>query len=81
MAHAGAHGGPLHPNELRAFEDAKTRGSNAPTSSLHGEDLSASELLADRIAALSPQVRPKEAQQLADCAYPHFSATGAGLSG
>ena len=47
-------------------KDANARRSNA---SLHGEDSSASTLLADRIAALSPQVRAKEAQQLADCAY------------
>ena len=47
-------------------KDANARRSNA---SLHGEDSSASTLLADRMAALSPQVRAKEAQRLADCAY------------
>ena len=50
-------------------KDANARRSNAPTSSLRAGDLSASTALADRIAAISPQVRAKEAQQLAGCAY------------
>ena len=49
--------------------DANVRRSNASTSSLRGEDSSASTLLADRIAALSPEVRLKEARRLADSAY------------